>query len=188
MAQFWALDQTRRNMNAIQLSDQFLKSLDEITGSGDRKWAYTEFRTGHGIKQRNGFLDACSELFVLFEGKPKPVIYEAVRETMRRRGGDHVVQRYLGMVLLNLVPDAYGQIDELIDIIAPLFDLNNREIPAFLVEQVGTEALLKKIEVRRQAAMNSDLANRLNGIACQVRGYQSARGSIGVWSVKHPSR
>jgi hypothetical protein len=61
-------------MSAHELSDHFLKSIDELMGAKDGKWAFTEFKTAHGVELRNGFLDACSELFVPFVGKPKPVI------------------------------------------------------------------------------------------------------------------
>jgi hypothetical protein len=157
-------------MDALQLSEQFLKSLDEIIRAKDGKWSFTEFKTARGLKGRNGFFDACSELFVPFAGLPKPVIYEAIREVLRKRGSDHVVQRYVGMALLNLIPDAYGQVDELIDIIAPVFDVSNGEIPAFLVEQVGMEPLTKKIEHRKQAA-GSEATIRLDGIIYQAKIY-----------------
>ena len=159
-------------MDAVQLSEQFLKSLDEIKSAKNGKWAFTEFKTKHGIEIRNGLLDVCSELFVPFAGQPKPLIYEAIREALRQRGSDYRVQTYGGMILLNLVSDAYGQVDELIDIVAPVFDLSNGELPAFLVEQVGIEALLRKIEQRKKATDNSDLSTRLNGIAYQAQVYQ----------------
>jgi hypothetical protein len=162
-------------MDAHQLCDQFLKSLDGISGAKDGKWAFTEFKTKHGFESRSGFLDACSELFVLFAGQPKPVIYEAICEALRRRGSDYAVQAYGGMVLLNLVSDAYGQVDELIDIVAPVFDLSNGEIPAFLVEQVGVETVLSKIEQRKKATSDSDISTRLNGIAYQAQVYQNRK-------------
>jgi hypothetical protein len=162
-------------MDPAQLSDQFLKSLDEIESAKNGKWAFIEFKTKRGVETRNGLLDVCSELFVLFAGQPKPLIYEAIREALRRRGSDYKVQTYGGMVLLNLVSDTYGQVDELIDIVAPVFDLSNGEIPAFLVEQVGIEALLKKIEQRKKATDNSDISTRLNGIAYQAQVYQNRK-------------
>lgn len=164
-------------MTALQLSDQFLKSLDEINGR--KKWASAEFKTRHGIELRNGFLDVCSELFLLFEGQSKPMIYDAMRETLRRRGSEYGIQAYAGMILLNLVPDAYGQVDELIDIVASVYDVSNGEIPAFLVEQVGIEALQKKIELRKEkAGNNSDLTLRLNCLAGHAHAYKNrtARG------------
>ncbi len=162
-------------MDAAQLSEQFLKSLDEIKGTKNGKWAFTEFKTKHGMENRSGLLDVCSELFVLFAGQPKPLIYEAIREALRRRGSDYGVQTYGGMVLLNLVSDAYGQVDDLIDIVAPVFDLSNGEIPAFLVEQVGIEVLLKKIEHRKKVTSDSDISTRLNGIAYQAQVYQKRK-------------
>ncbi len=162
-------------MDALQLSEQFLKSLDEIVGAKNGKWALTEFKTTHGVELRSGLLDACSELFVLFAGQPKPVIYETICKALRRRGSDPAVQRYGGMILLNLVSDAYGQVDELIDIVTPIFDLSNGEIPAFFVEQVGIEPLLKKIELRKKAATSSDVTTRLNGIAYQAQIYQNRK-------------
>jgi hypothetical protein len=86
---------------------------------------------------------------------------------------DSDVQRYGGMVLLNLVRDAYGQVDELIDVVVPVFDLSNGEIPAFLVEQVGIDALLQKIESRKKAETSSDMLTRLNGLAYQAHVYQN---------------
>jgi len=79
------------------------------------------------------------------------------------------------MVLLNLVSDAYGQVDELIDIVTPVFDLSNGEIPAFLVEQVGIEPLLGKIELCKKAATSADVVTRLNGIAYQAQIYQNRK-------------
>jgi hypothetical protein len=160
-------------MDALLLSEEFLKSIDER--AKNRKWAFTKFKTAYGVESRNGFLDACSDLFVPFIGQPKPIIYEAIREALRRRGSDSAVQRYGGMVLLNLVTDAYGQVDELIDIVTPVFDLSNGEIPAFLVEQIGIEPLLRKIEIRTKTATDSDLTTRLNGIAYQARIYHKRK-------------
>jgi len=162
-------------MDAHELAEQFLKSVASFQGRSDGKWAFRDFKTSHGIEARSGFLDACSELFVQFVGHPKPVIYQAIREAFRRGGHDCGVQRYGGMVLLNLVPDSYGQVDELIDVIAPVFDLSNGEIPAFLVEQVGFEPLLRKLEVRKQAEKSPDIVTRLDGIAYQARIYQNRK-------------
>lgn len=162
-------------MDAAQLSEQFLKSLDEIASAKNGKWGFTEFKTKHGIELRSCVLDVCSELFVLFAGQPKPLICEAILEALRRRGSDYRVQTYGGMVLLNLVSDAYGQVDELIDIVAPVFDLSNGEIPAFLVEQVGIEPLLRKIEQRETATNDPDISTRLNGIAYQAQVYQNRK-------------
>lgn len=162
-------------MDAHELAEQFLKSVASFQGRSDGKWAFSDFKTSHGVESRSGFLDACSELFVPFVGHPKPVIYQAIREAFRRSGHEWGVQRYGGMVLLNLVPDSYGQIDELIDIIAPVFDLSNGEIPAFLVEQVGFEPLLRKLDVRKQAEKSPDIITRLDGIVYQARIYQNRK-------------
>ena len=161
-------------MDAHQLSDQFLKSIDQIENAKDGKWTFNEFKTPRGVEARNGFLDACSELFVPFIGQPKPLICAAICDALRQRGSHYAVQCYAGMVLLNLVPDAYGQIDELIDLVAPVFNVSNREIPAFLVEQVGLEPLLRKIKARKTGAP-SELARRLDGIAYQAEIYQNSK-------------
>lgn len=160
-------------MDTQKLCEQFLKSIFERRADG--KWAFSQLKTAYGLETRSSFLDACSELFVPLAGQPKPVIYEVIREALRQRGSHPEVQAYGGMVLLNLVPDAYGQVDELIDIVAPVFDLSNREIPAFLVEQVGLEALLQKIETRKTGETRSDVMTRLSGLAYQARVYQAAK-------------
>src|SRR4051812_39035094 len=108
------LDYAKMHMDARELTDRFLQSVDALVCHKDAKWSFVYLKTSHGTETRNGFLDACSELFVPFIGQPKPVIYEAVRDALRLRGDNWAVQRYSGMVLLNLVPDAYGQVDELI--------------------------------------------------------------------------
>ncbi len=160
-------------MDALHLSQQFLKTVDELVAAHDGKWRFTEFRTSRGLQSRTGFLDACSELFVVFTGQSPPVIYRAICEALRQRGRDAQVQRYGGMVLLNLVRDAYGQVDELIDIAAPVFDLSNGEIPAFLVEQIGIDALVQKIECRKSMETRSDILTRLNGMLYQAQVYQN---------------
>jgi hypothetical protein len=162
-------------MNAHELTDNFLKSVDALVGNKDGKWAFVHLKTSSGVKTRDQFLDACSELFVPFVGQPKPVIYEAIREALSRRGSHWAVQRYGGMVLLNLVSDAYGQVDELIDIVAPGFDVSNREIPAFLVEQIGVEPLLSKIEERKKMEKNPEVLIRLNGLAYQAQIYHNSK-------------
>ncbi len=161
-------------MDAHQLSNRFLQSIDGIVNAKEGKWAFTEFKTARGVEVRNGFLDACSELFVVFIGHPQPLVYGAICEALRQRGGDWSVQRYAGMALLNLVPDVYGQVDELIDLVAPVFDVSNGEIPAFLVEQVGLEPLLRKIKARKAGA-NSELAARLDGLTYQAEIYQNGK-------------
>ena len=165
----------RCNMDARELTDRFLRSVDALVGSKDGKWSFVHLKTSHGTETRNGFLDACSELFVPFIGQPKPVIYEAVRDALRRRGDNWAVQRYGGMVLLNLVPDAYGQVDELIDIVAPVFDVSNGEIPAFLVEQVGLEPVLRKIEERKKTAKDPEILSCLGGLAYQAQVYHNRK-------------
>jgi hypothetical protein len=162
-------------MHASELTDRFLQSIDGLVGNKDGKWTFVHLKTSHGTETRNGFLDACSELFVPFIGQPKPVIYEAVREALRRRGDHWAVQRYGGMVLLNLVSDAYGQIDELLDILVPVFDVSNSEIPAFLVEQVGLETVLQKIEARKSAAKDPEILSRLGGLAYQAQVYHNGK-------------
>lgn len=159
-------------MDTHELTERFLRSIDAVREARGGKWAFSDFKTPRGIESRAGFLDACSEMFVLFVGQPKPVIYESIREALRRRGSDTWVQRYGGMVLLNLVPDAYGQVDDLIDIVAPVFDISSGEIPAFLVEQVGYEPLLRKIESRKNIETNPDVVIRLGGLAYQAKVYQ----------------
>jgi hypothetical protein len=79
------------------------------------------------------------------------------------------------MVLLNLVSDAYGQIDELLDILVPVFDVSNSEIPAFLVEQVGLETVLQKIEARKSAAKDPEILSRLGGLAYQAQVYHNGK-------------
>ena len=160
-------------MDAHELSEQFLKTVADFEGHTDGKWNFSEFKTSHGVESRNGFLDACSELFVPFVGQPKLVIYQAIRDALRQRGSQWGVQRYGGMVLLNLVTDAYGQVDELIDIVAPVFDVSNGEIPAFLVEQIGLAPLLLKIETRKKVEPSSDVIVRLDGLAYQAQVYQN---------------
>ncbi|MGA2178194.1 MAG: hypothetical protein ABSH15_01235 [Verrucomicrobiota bacterium] len=162
-------------MDARELTERFLQSVDALVGNKDGKWSFVHLKTSHGTETRNQFLDACSELFVLFIGQPKPVIYEAVREALRRRGDHWAFQRYGGMVLLNLVPDAYGQVDELIDILAPVFDVSNGEIPAFLVEQVGLEPVLRKIEDRKKTAKDPEIFSRLGGLAYQAQVYHNRK-------------
>lgn len=162
-------------MEVPELTEQFLKSVAGFHGRSNGKWAFSDFKTARGVELRNGFLDACSELFVPFVGHPKPVIYQAIREAFRRSGQEWGVQRYGGMVLLNLVSDAYGQVDELLDIITPVFDLSNGEIPAFLIEQVGLDTLLKKIEARKQAESSPEIILRLDGIAYQAKIYQKQK-------------
>jgi hypothetical protein len=66
-------------MDANELADQFLNFVAGFQGRLDGKWAFGDFKTSHGIVSRNGFLDACSELFVPFVGHPKPVIYQCRR-------------------------------------------------------------------------------------------------------------
>ncbi|SRR6266581_4510219 len=157
-------------MDAHELTGRFLQSVDALIGNKDGKWSFVYLKTSHGMEMRNGFLDACSDLFVPFIGQPKPVIYEAIREALRRCGDYWAVQRYGGMVLLNLVPDAYGQVDELIDIdiVAPIFDVSNGEIPAFLVEQVGLDPVLRKIEERK-------------------KGSKRGRKGVGQWYCQQPA-
>jgi hypothetical protein len=162
-------------MDAGALTNSFLQSVDALVGNTSGKWSFVHLKTSHGTETRNGFLDACSELFVPFIGQSKPVIYEAVRDALRRRGDNWAVQRYAGMVLLNLVSDAYGQVDELIDIVAPVFDVSNGEIPAFLVEQVGLDPLLRKIEVRKQATKDPELLSCLGGLAYQAEVYHNRK-------------
>ncbi|HWQ90050.1 MAG TPA: hypothetical protein VN673_00145 [Clostridia bacterium] len=168
-------------MDAHELTDRFLQSVDALVGSKDGKWTFDHLKTSHGTETRNGFLDACSELFVPFIGQPQSVIYEAVRDALRRRGGNWAVQRYGGMVLLNLVPDAYGQVDELIDIVAPIFDVSNGEIPAFLVEQVGLEPVLRKIEERKKAAKDPEILSCLGGLAYQAQVYHNRKRQKTGW-------
>lgn len=163
------------NMDARELTDQFLQSVEGLIGTQDAKWSFVHMKTARGTETRNQFLDACSELFVPFIGQRPPVIYEAIREALRRRGGHWAVQRYGGVVLLNLVPDAYGQVDELINILAPVFDVSNGEIPAFLVEQVGLEPLLQKIEERKKAEKDSETVSCLNGMAYQAQVYHNRK-------------
>jgi len=162
-------------MDAHELTERFLQSVDALVGNKGGKWSFVYLKTSHGTETRNQFLDACSELFVPFIGQPKPVIYEAIREALRRRGDHWAVQRYVGMVLLNLVPDTYGQVDELIDIMAPIFDVSNGEIPAFLVEQVGLEPILRKIEDRKKTAKDPDVLSRLGGLAYQAQIYHNRK-------------
>lgn len=162
-------------MDAHQLAEVFLNSIDALVNCKDGKWAFSEFKTARGVELRNGVLDACSELFVPFVGQPKPVIYAAIREALKRRGDHWAVQHYSGMVLLNLVPDAYGQVDELIDVVAPVFDVSNGEIPAFLVEQVGLEPVLKKIEERKKTAKDANVSSRLGGLAYQAQIYHNRK-------------
>ena len=162
-------------MNADQLADGFLKTIETLVDCKEGKWAFREFKTSRGVELRNGFLDACSELFVPFVGQPMPVIYAAIREAFRRRGDHWAVQRYGGMVLLNLVPDAYGQVDELMDIIAPVFSPSNSEVPAFLVEQVGLEVVLRKIQERKKTATNPEISSRLDSMAYQARVYYNKK-------------
>src|ERR1039457_5749061 len=102
-------------MDARELTDRFLQSVDALVGNGDGKWSFVHLKTSHGTETRNQFLDACGEFFVPFIGQPKPVIYEAVREALRQRGSHWAVQSYGGMVLLNLVSEGYLYVDELID-------------------------------------------------------------------------
>jgi hypothetical protein len=156
-------------MNANELAETFLKWID--VHPQNAKWSFNELKTAHGVETRNSFLDACSEAFAVFAGRRKPLVYAAVREALRRRGSDSAVQRYAGMVLLNLVSDASGHVDELIDIVAPVFDVSNGEIPAFLVEQVGLEPLLNKIKRRKEAANGSEAFSRLDSLALQARIY-----------------
>jgi hypothetical protein len=162
-------------MDAHELTDSFLKSVDALVGNKDGKWAFVHLKTSNGMEARNQFLDACSELFVPFVGQPKPVIYEAVREALRRRGDHWAVQRYGGMVLLNLVSDGYLYVDELIDIVAPVFDVSNGEIPAFLVEQIGLEPVLRKIEERKKTTKDSEFLTRLGGLAYQAQVYHNRK-------------
>ena len=164
-----------RNMDARELAALFLRSVEALVGNTDGKWSFVHLKTSHGTETRNGFLDACSELFVPFIGQPKPVIYEAVRDALRRRGDHWAVQRYGGMVLLNLVPDAYGQVDELLDIVAPVFDVSNGEIPAFLVEQVGLEPVLRNIEERKKVTKDPEILSRLGGLAYQAQVYHNRK-------------
>ena len=65
-------------MEANKLTEQFLKSVAGLENSTNGKWAFSDFKTPHGIELRNGFLDACSELFVPFAGQPQPIIYHAI--------------------------------------------------------------------------------------------------------------
>jgi hypothetical protein len=162
-------------MDARELTDRFLQSVDALVGNGDGKWSFVHLKTSHGTETRNQFLDACSELFVPFIGQPKPVIYEAVREALRQRGSHWAVQRYGGMVLLNLVSEGYLYVDELIDIVAPAFDVSNGEIPAFLVEQIGLESVLRKIEERKKATKDSEFLTRLGGLAYQAQVYHNRK-------------
>lgn len=134
------------------LADSFLKSLD-----GRANWK------------------GCGELFGSFVGHPKPVIYAALCEALRRRGNDYWVQFYAGFVLLKLVPDASVQVDELIDIVAPVFDVSNGEIPAFLVEQVGIEAVRRKVEERKKTVKDKDLSFRLGCLAFKARAYHQRK-------------
>jgi hypothetical protein len=162
-------------MDARELTDCFLQSVDALIGNKDGKWSFVHLKTSHGTETRNGFLDACSELFVPFIGQPKPVVYEAICDALRRRGDNWAVQRYAGMVLLNLVSDAFGQVDELIDVVAPVFDVSNGEIPAFLVEQVGLEPVLRKIEERKIKAKDPEILSCLGGLAYQAQGYHNRK-------------
>ena len=95
------------------------------------------------------------------------------------------------MVLLNLVPDAYGQVDELIDIVAPVFDVSNGEIPAFLVEQVGVEPVLRKIEERKRTAKDPEVLSCLDGLAYQAQVYHNRKTRKIGWHAgahRHPSK
>ncbi len=78
------------------------------------------------------------------------------------------------MVLLNLVIHAPGEVDELLEIVAPVYD-SNREIPAFLVDQIGIQALLAKILARKKAEPNRDVVSRLDRLAYEAQTYENTQ-------------
>jgi len=159
---------TGRKLSPQELADGFLGTVAARRRYVTGKEPLGEYKTSKGM-QSNG-LDIWVNYLSPFTGYSKTEIYAAMREVLRREGEDNFIQSLAGVVLLNLVPDAYGQVDELIDIVAPVFDVSGAEIAAFLVEQVGLEVLLKKIEVRKAAA-SPDLVIRLEGIVYQARSY-----------------
>ncbi len=163
--------------DAQLLSEQFLKQVAELQASvGTGKWAFHYFRTTRGPQVRTEFLDACAELFLMFVGKPREAIYGAIIEALRvgsgRRGE---VQRFAGMVLLNLAIHAPGEVDELLEIVAPVYN-GNFEIPAFLVREIGIQALFAKIQALKKAAVSREVITRLDRLAYEAQMYESTQG------------